>query len=66
MMLMAEKIAPLARMNESMSTSVIEISRPVSLSSGLARLYHPMPCSSWATLPPSRTNLPFEEMMEVR
>ena len=33
-MLMAEKMAALARMNESMSTSVMEISRPVSDSAG--------------------------------
>ena len=38
MMLMAEKMAALARMNESMSTSVMEISRPVSDSAAVARI----------------------------
>ena len=36
-MLMAEKNAPLARMKDSMSTSVMAISRPVSLYCFVAR-----------------------------
>ena len=66
MILMAEKIAAFARMNESISTSVMEISRPVSDSAAVARIYRPMPCSSCATRLPSRTNWPFEEIIEVR
>ena len=38
MILMAEKMAAFARMNESISTSVMEISRPVSDSAAVARI----------------------------
>ncbi len=63
---MAEKIAPLARMKLSMSTSLRDTSLPVSDSSGSASTNLPIPWASRRIRLPSRTNRPLALMMPQR